>query len=183
MTSIFTSMEMTCFSSGDNAVSMGILDDALRKMKVVAEREYGSLSAFAREAGENPNLVTRWYKSGKDGSQARKPTFGKIAPLLEKLGFTVATKEELSSMSCAQERAKIAMRALDLMRERGVDEQTVFEVSNILLTGYQTTPRRLAATKRSPKTGGAPLQLATRCNVPVQKSRAQLELVKKVQQK
>lgn len=43
MTSIFTGMEMTCFSSGDNAVSMGILDDALRKMKVVAEREYGRL--------------------------------------------------------------------------------------------------------------------------------------------
>lgn len=51
MASIFTSREMTYFSSGDNAGLMGILDDALRKMKVVAERGYGSLSAFAREAG------------------------------------------------------------------------------------------------------------------------------------
>lgn len=145
MASTFTRGEMTGLFFGDNLADMGLLEDALDKIRQVAERDYGSLSGLARHLDKSPNLLTRWYADEKKGQQARKPKFDSIAPILEKLNFQLVAPNEKPQVAKSQDEIdRIWGGVSRLMREQGVDRDTIDAVGDIIL-GTEKRHRRKAA--------------------------------------
>lgn len=77
--------------------NVDLTEQAVKDLERIAKEKYGSSAALARACDVEPNLLTRWFKGD------RKPSWQKLAPILEKLGAKVvfpgeSTQETVKSV-------------------------------------------------------------------------------------
>ena len=143
MASCFTNREMTGQFFDASQWRMGLLEDALEQIRDLAVRDYGSLSGLARHLGKQPNTITRWYAA--DGKQARRPKLETIAPILEILNFQLVPPGEKPKVSTSQDDIDRIWGAVSrIMRQHGVDRETIDEVGDVIL-GSQKRNKQYAA--------------------------------------
>ena len=141
MSTLFTKTAMTTGLAFCNERMMGIEDDIIKAIEKIADSQFESRAKMAERCGVTSADVSRWIN--KEGRPLKS-----IGVLLDALNFQIVAPGERPRVATSQSEVDRVWGAVSrIMRDRGVDRDTIDEVGDVIL-GTEKRHRQKAAGER-----------------------------------
>jgi hypothetical protein len=127
MSILFTKTAMTTAQAFYNGRIMGIEDDIIKAIEKIADSQFESRAKMAEYCGVTSADVSRWI------NKERRP-LKTIGAMLDALNFQIVVPGEKPKVATSQSEVDRIWGAVSrIMRERGVDRDTVDEIGDVIL--------------------------------------------------